>query len=561
VRSATIGSHLIKPLTEAIHRNHKDLAFSDSKGRNGGCQGCHPAHRSDGDLNNYPITEDGLNAFAGGDNRDAAGGCFVGRDVHSNSNHDADGAGTPEHLTAVGEWLADNVFDESTTNGREEGGIWCTNCHSQLGQEIWKTENCKDLIHGDCEPGQNPRAASTLDDVAAAVGISTAQAIAWLDPKTNDDTAAIWNTDRGLCRWLVGDPSVTPERLDGNVATIEVSIQGNGTSCSTPNSKLLDCSGSPTAGGPKVDLCGTTDSDGDFSVHILDFCTTSDCVTAAQATLASSTAVAVPMSAATDGRDHWLAPGEPHCADCHKAPYTEQSGNISNYPPFNYPRKASLFRYTRGHRDITCQGCHESTHGLYPVTRPGYVPGSVKAVDQTSWDQAAGLNTDGSHGPLKCGSCHEAKKNGVLTWADELKYEGTKITDNFDKAVSWMHTATDEADPRKDICKNCHDDKSDEILEGRRWEEEWLEHAMRTRVSRNTMDKVEVAQVGHVAGDPAYENPLNTVCVGCHRDNSRDVSCSGSDGRRWKDHLIEGRVSQAVWEYVSTQEAGSTCGW
>ena len=36
-------------------------------------------------------------------------------------------------------------------------------------------------------------------------------------------------------------------------------------------------------------------------------------------------------------------------------------------PPFNYPAKASLMRYTRGHQDISCQGCHESIHGLYPV--------------------------------------------------------------------------------------------------------------------------------------------------------------------------------------------------
>ena len=72
----------------------------------------------------------------------------------------------------------------------------------------------------------------------------------------------------------------------------------------------------------------------------------------------------------------------------------EQSGNINAFPPFNYPRKASLIRYSRGHRDITCQGCHESTHGLYPVT---------PNIDTTTYAQAASMNTDGSHGPLKCG--------------------------------------------------------------------------------------------------------------------------------------------------------------
>ena len=67
-------------------------------------------------------------------------------------------------------------------------------------------------------------------------------------------------------------------------------------------------------------------------------------------------AAAVPFSAATDGRDHWLAAGEPHCADCHQPPYTEQSGNINFFPPFNYPAKAGLMRYSFGHQGVSCQG-------------------------------------------------------------------------------------------------------------------------------------------------------------------------------------------------------------
>ncbi len=108
--------------------------------------------------------------------------------------------------------------------------------------------------------------------MAAAVGVSQAQAIAWLDPTAGnplgDFTHAIW------------DPSIA----DANLAIIEVR------------------NGAPF---------GTTDADGDFSVRILDFCTTPDCVSAAQAVLRRRgqwrSAVAVPFSAATDGRDHWLA--------------------------------------------------------------------------------------------------------------------------------------------------------------------------------------------------------------------------------------------------------------
>jgi mono/diheme cytochrome c family protein len=297
----------------------------------------------------------------------------------------------------------------------------------------------------------------------------------------------------------------------------------------------------------------------------MDFCTTDDCVLAAQDSLdlnKGQAAVPVPFSAATDGRDHWLSAGEPHCADCHAAPFVEQSGNINAFPPFNYPQKASLFRYSRGHQDITCQGCHESTHGLYPVTPPGYVAGSTKAVDQTSWDQAAGMNTDGSHGPLKCGACHEVDTLDIPTWVDNLRYKGSPVSGNFDRAVSWMHTYTDEENPANGVCLNCHGDRTNEMREDDgRWKDSWMTHTMRNRVSRSAMDKVEIAEFGHVAGDPAFEDPRTTACRGCHDDEWSRVSCTGGESTEWKRHLTQGRVSASVWENVSMNRTGSTCGW
>jgi hypothetical protein len=516
VKSADTSRGLIPPLTEAIHNNHKDVAFDDSKGRNGACQGCHPAHRSDGDLSNYPITESGENYFASTDNRDAAGGCFVGRDVHSNPGRLADLSGGT-HPNAIGQWLRTNVANDT---GHDKG-IWCTNCHSQLSQEIWRNENMVDLIHG--VPGKqadgttdavNIRALPSLGAIASAIGVTEAQAIAWLDPKnSNDDTAAIWND-------AVDYP-------DANVATIEILAGGT----------------------PKVNL----DVDGDPSVRILDFCTTPDCVAAAQAKLNAegngSTAVAVPFQAADDARDHWLAPGEPHCADCHAAPYTEQSGNINAFPPFNYPRKASLFRYSRGHQDITCQGCHESTHGLYPVT---------PNVDTTTYAQAAGMNPDGKHGPLKCGACHIANSQGVPFAVNNIKYEGTAIATDFDKATSWAHTYTEEADPRKDVCVSCHRDRTADVSDTN---PSWLFHSVLGRVSRGVMDSVEESQLGHVSGDPSSGDPLKGVCKSCHIlkvNFSRKVACNSVI---WKLHVPTGAVSQSVWESVSTQLAGSTCGY
>jgi len=549
------GTTLIKPLTEALHNNHKDNPFSDNLNRNGGCQGCHPAHRSDGDMRSYPITELGLNAFSGSDNRDAAGGCFVGRDVHSNRNKDLDGVETPSHMNAVGQWLVDNVVADSG----EWKGIWCTNCHSQLGQELWKAENCESLIHGDCIT--NPRGEPTLAAVAAAVGVTEAQAIAWLDPKTNADTASVWNEDPGMCNHaasLLGLAAASPYQ-DGNVATIEINLQ-DGNSCSAGYVGVPgpDCGTNP--GNPSFWICIKQDVDGDVNVHLMDFCTTADCVAAAQANLTGpgQAAVPVPMSAATDGRDHWLAPGEPHCADCHAAPYVEQSGNITPYPPFNYPRKASLFRYTRGHQDITCQGCHESIHGLYPSASVTNDDGVNVIIDTTTYSQAAYLNPDASHGPLKCASCHDSGSQGFPNWIRDLPYNGQPISD-FDTAVSWMHTYTDESSPLESVCLNCHG------VKGNNWDaigatnKKWVQHAFRGRVSRTSMDKAELEAVGHVSGDVDFgENPYTTLCVQCHGDRSSKVSCSSS---RWKDHLIEGRAAEKVWEYVSMDKTGSTCGW
>jgi hypothetical protein len=66
-----------------------------------------------------------------------------------------------------------------------------------------------------------------------------------------------------------------------------------------------------------------------------------------------------------------------------------------------------------------------------------------------------------------------------------------------------------------------------------------------------------------VFGARPDEDPLQTVCQGCHDDNKQeDVSCDGGDGREWKQHLSEGRVAEVVWEDVSKRLLnGSTCGW
>jgi len=595
---------IIQPITEAIHWNHRGtdeqdgvIHFSDGLGRDGGCQGCHPAHRSDGVTDGYPITLDGDNFQADSDNRLALGGCFVGRDVHSNPLKDVDGAETPEYLNAVGQWLSDNVYNNQAGlvgSDADTRGVWCTNCHNQLGQSIWAKENMVDLING--IPGKeddlttdavNIRALPSLAAIAAAVGVSENQAKAWLDPTDPDKdphgtglgdfTHSIWNPD------VVANP-------DASVAIIEVSAVDTG--CGPRFPFLVPRFGVYACLNFDADPGGAVGGAGDPSVRILQgFCTTPDCLTLAQAELDAegfgSIAAAVPFDAATDGRDHWLAPGEPHCADCHAAPFTEQSGNLNPFPPFNYPRKASLMRYSRGHQDLTCQSCHESIHGLYPVS---------PTIDTTSYAQAASLNPDGSHGPLKCATCHEVNNSGIPTWMAGVRYNGQRIR-TLDDAITWAHTFTDNASVLQPdgVCENCHNDRADKISET---SGKWLRHSFYGRVGRKIQDKAERealfacavgapnalqtcaddsdcgdepgACVGDVAGGKYVDANTpqaiyDTVCTSCHQLNGGPdvgfqnlVAC---DNTTWKNHLIQGRVAEEVWEFVSVTEDGSTCGW
>jgi len=554
VKSAGIGGFLVPPISEAIHNVHRsqseggEIVLNDGLGRDGGCQGCHPAHRSDGVMDGYPITLGGDSADPTGDNRLAQGGCFVGRDVHSNPLKDVDGAETDEHLNAVGQWLQTNVSqNQAGLAGSDEDyrGIWCTNCHTQLSQEIWRREDCNNLITGDCV--NNVRAGSLQDIADQVAGGDVNQVIAWLDPNNQD----LHGTGYGDFTHEVWNPAVT----DANVATIEV-----------------------TPGGTPV---GTTDADGDFSVNILSFCTTDDCVARINANKGdqsqwrypanafistANNAVAVPFSAADDARDHWLAPGEPHCADCHAAPYTEQSGNITFYPPFNYPAKASLMRYTRGHQDISCQGCHESIHGLYPVS---------PSIDTTSYAQAAALNADGSHGPLKCGTCHAVDGDGIPTWIGSLG-DGAILPQisSFDDAVGWAHTYTAEANVLNTTCQNCHgvngefgSSNVDTNSTPAQWtkvashEEGFLKHSMNGFTSRQMMDKAEMLVLGDVYGT---SDGSDGVCVGCHGDNSSELNTEGCDLDEepdWFQHLTQGRVAESVWETASLAQTGTRCGW
>jgi hypothetical protein len=385
---------LIQPLTQAIHTVHQTKApLPDSQGRTASCQGCHPAHRQDRSMANYPITLEGKNTFAQGDNRDAAGGCFVGRDVHANRNCYHDGIATPQaHLNAIGKWIQANV--SNIDKGGK--GLWCTNCHTQLSRELYQRDN---LTNAFKQTGKTIRNKS-LDDIAKAIGVSTNDLkTKYLDPKVvlnskGEDTPG----ESGILRtWAA-------KRLVPDIAVIALKDKG-----------------------PMV----TKDEDGDINVTILSANPAVDIKTL-KLPAGATGATAVPYDAATHGRDYWLSPGVPHCADCHAAPFVEGQGGVAF--PINQPGKYSSMRYSKGHSGLACQSCHQSIHGLYPVT-PG--------IDKTTYSQPTQYNPDGSHGPLKCAACHETNKEGVPNIADKKEHvwNGKPILHNYLDAVAWMHAS------------------------------------------------------------------------------------------------------------------------
>lgn len=363
---------VIAPLTEALHFAHiKNRPMADSKGRTGSCQGCHPAHRYDRSMKGYPITKNGENAFAKADNRDAAGGCFVGRDAHSNP--DTAKLGSKQHLNAVGQYLKKNVAYE----GGKYKGIWCTNCHNQLTRELYQRDNLKSAFKpGDGETLRN----KSLAQIAEAIGVDEKTLIdRYIDPKVTDEDNGV------LLTWA-------KVRTVPDIAVIKIA------------------NGGPVA---------TKDEDGDINVQIVS-ANPSDKVEGG---------MAVPYSAATHGRDYWLSAGEPHCADCHSAPFVEGQGGVAF--PINQPGKYSLMRYSKGHSGLACQVCHQSIHGLYPAN---------PKVDQTTFNQAGSMNPDGSHGPIKCAACHVTNKGGVPTIAEKREYNGKKIGTDYALAVEFMHS-------------------------------------------------------------------------------------------------------------------------
>jgi hypothetical protein len=138
---------------------------------------------------------------------------------------------------------------------------------------------------------------------------------------------------------------------------------------------------------------------------------------------------AVTYASASAGSDWWLSPAEPHCADCHLAPFVESPGG--RYFPMDQPNKYALYRHSKAHGLLACQTCHQSMHGLYPVRDEG----PQRTVDGTTHEQALQFSPDGKYaGPLTCSACHTVNSRAV-----PVQLEGTEYSGDYWAAVVLIH--------------------------------------------------------------------------------------------------------------------------
>ncbi|MCW8821658.1 MAG: hypothetical protein OQK45_05495, partial [Sulfurovum sp.] len=138
----------------------------------------------------------------------------------------------------------------------------------------------------------------------------------------------------------------------------------------------------------------------------------------------------IPYSTVSAGNDWWLSASQPHCADCHLAPFVEQDTG-GKYFPIDQPNKYSLYRYSKAHGNIACQTCHESMHGLYSSRYDG----DKRSVDVTTYQQALQYSPDGKYaGPVTCSACHTVNNNGV-----PVQLEGTEYANDYWASVTLAH--------------------------------------------------------------------------------------------------------------------------
>ncbi len=393
-RPGATGYKAVKamPLTEAIHSVHaKAVPMPDEAGRTQNCQACHPTHwqpKGMRDLAKNPyqvVDEEGRPRFSKADLRTAGGGCFLRRDAHTNPD-----VKPPFFLNEIGKWYLREVSkrDENRKPVARMRGLYCTNCHNYLAQDLYRYDDLKNTTSQEGKTLRNKSFEEILKVTAKGDRKKFDQYLA--DPVVG----------------APGDPLYTYDADHKGVTLVKAEKDAEG----------------------KLHLLPWNADKGD----------------------------AVPYDGAAAGKDWWLAPSEPHCADCHIAPMVESEGGA--YFPIDQPNKYSLYRYSKAHGVIACQSCHESIHELYPVRYQG----PKKTVDLTTHQQALQFSPDGKYaGPVTCGACHTVNGKGI-----PVQLSGTKYYNDYWASVVLLHFMRDgdQKLPIQDLMKKYPYEKSREIV-------------------------------------------------------------------------------------------------
>ena len=304
----------------------------------------------------------------------------------------------------------------AVTTGARASGIWCTNCHSQLSQELWRTENCRnDLIRtGDSRLNAACRSPCVdLSDVARAMVSLTGHALTLARYRGSPEA------DAPTLSWIPtvdhGVRSPSDPTHDGNGPPEDVERQrGNHRGNTLGGVGTTDALTAAFFPVPRLLALRVLRRDDDFSVSLLDFCTTRDCVTAAagvrcrHGSRSASTAARYRCqqlpTAATTG---WHRVNPTVRTAMQRLTWSRAATSTPTRRSTTRARPR-LIRYSRGHQDITCQGCHESTHGLYPVT---------PTIDTTSYAQAASMQRRWLAWAAELRACHTHwMQPGSPTW-------------------------------------------------------------------------------------------------------------------------------------------------
>ena len=369
-RPGATGYQAVKArtLAEAVHMTHAAfIPMPDKAGRTQSCQACHPTHwqRQEMNAESNPfriVDDDGSPRFSSADVRTSGGGCYLRRDAHTNP-----AIKPPFFLNQIGKWYLKEVSkrDENGKSVSEMRGLYCTDCHNTLSQELYRYDDLKDVVAQDGKTLRNRPLKEVILSVAMGDAIKFKNYFA--DPIVGAE----------------GEPLQVYYAKHTGAVLVKASKDSAG----------------------KLKLLAWNAQEGD----------------------------PVPYDGASNGKDWWLAAAEPHCADCHLAPFVESEGGT--YFPIDQQNKYSLYRYSKAHGTLACQSCHESIHGLYPVR----FEGPENTVDMTTHEQALQFSPDANYaGPVTCSACHRVNDKGV-----PVQLQGTEYSSDYWASVVLLHAMRD----------------------------------------------------------------------------------------------------------------------